>query len=197
MFERGWGQEGQGAVMALPIVEGSDVVEERGAGLGVVREVAAVDQFEFEGAPEAFHGGDAVAVAATAHGGNQVGASQVGAEVAGGVSDAPVGTEQEVGRRLPMPERQGQGAQDQRSVEVRPRGPADDLAAVNVQDRGEVKPASPGGDVGDVGDPDLIGGSGLGGLAQAIGGDGVLVGGCQWCGRGSVPADARRGPPRA
>ena len=48
---------------ALAVVAGFDVIEDGGAGLGVGGEVTAVDQFQFEGAPEACHGGIVVAVA--------------------------------------------------------------------------------------------------------------------------------------
>ena len=54
---------------ALAIVEAFDVIEDFGARLGVRREVTAVDEVEFEAAPEAFHGGVVVAVGASAHGG--------------------------------------------------------------------------------------------------------------------------------
>src|SRR4051812_28346467 len=57
----------QGTVSALAIVEGFDVIEDFGASLAVGSEVAAIDQFEFESAPEAFHGGVVVAVGFAAH----------------------------------------------------------------------------------------------------------------------------------
>ena len=53
----------QGTVGALAIVEGFDVIEDLALGLGTGIERAAISQLEFEGAPEAFHGGIIVAVA--------------------------------------------------------------------------------------------------------------------------------------
>ena len=54
-------------------------------------------------------------------------------------------------------------------------GPADDFAAVKVEDGGQIKPAFASLDVGDVHDPDLIGRGGFRGLGQMIGRDGVIV----------------------
>ena len=52
-----------GTVEALAMVADCEVVEAGGAGLGVGGEVTAVDQFQFEAAPEACHGGMVVALA--------------------------------------------------------------------------------------------------------------------------------------
>ena len=54
-------------------------------------------------------------------------------------------------------------------------GPADDLAAVKVEDGGEIKPAFLSFDIGDVGHPDLVGSGSLGGFGQAVGRDGMVV----------------------
>lgn len=45
-----------------------DVIENGGSGLGAGLEVAPVDQFKFEGAPEAFQGGVVVVIALAVHG---------------------------------------------------------------------------------------------------------------------------------
>ena len=52
-------------------MEGFDVVEDFGFGLAVSGEVAAVDQFDFQGAPEAFHGGIVVTISSPTHGRNK------------------------------------------------------------------------------------------------------------------------------
>ena len=74
-----------------------------------------------------------------------------------------------------MQGRHGEGCQDKGRVDCRAHGPTDDFTAVEVQDTGEIKPTRGGGDVGDVSDPDLVGGSGLWRFSQAIGSDGVVV----------------------
>ena len=88
----------QGTMGALTVIEGFDVIEDGGAGFQVVGEGLAVNQFEFESAPEAFHGGVVVAVGFAAHGGEQAGVGQGLAIIAGGVLDAPIGVEDQLSR---------------------------------------------------------------------------------------------------
>src|ERR1700690_3882179 len=97
----------QGAVRALAIVESFDVVEDVATGLGVAGEGAAVDQLKLEGAPEAFHGGVVIAVGLAAHGGNQARPGQSVSVIGGGVLDAAVGVEEQVGGRVPVQQRHG------------------------------------------------------------------------------------------
>ena len=63
----------------------------------------------------------------------------------------------------------------QRGVDVLAHGPANEPAAVEVQDAGQIEPAFLGGNIGDVREPDLVGSSGLGSFGQAVGGDGLVV----------------------
>ena len=49
-----------------------------------------------------------------------------------------------------------QGVEDELGAEMRRHGPADDPATPGVQHDGQVEEAGPGGDLGDVGDPELI-----------------------------------------
>ena len=58
---------------AESIVKTLDVIEDLSTSQGVSGPVAAVDQFEFERAPEAFHGGVVVAIGLAAHRGDQAG----------------------------------------------------------------------------------------------------------------------------
>lgn len=58
---------------ALAVVEHLNEVKDRLAGFGASLEVAAVDEFLFEGASEGFHGGIIVAVGFAAHGGDGLG----------------------------------------------------------------------------------------------------------------------------
>ena len=74
-----------------------------------------------------------------------------------------------------MQDRHGEGGQDECRVDGGAHGPTDDPAAVEVEDAGEIEPAFVGLYVGDVGDPDLIGGSGGRRLGEAVGSDGVVV----------------------
>lgn len=53
--------------------------------------------------------------------------------------------------------------------------PADNLAGVHVEDGGEVEPAFAGRDVGQVGEPDLVGSRRLEVPGQPVGRDGIAV----------------------
>ena len=79
---------------ALAVIECFDVVEDLAAGLGAGFKVAAIDQFQLERGPEAFHGGVVLAVGAAAHGGEEARGFESGAEV-GGVLDPSVCVEQQ------------------------------------------------------------------------------------------------------
>ena len=60
----------QGAVRAMSVVEGFDVIENGGASLLAGEKLGAINQFEFQGAPETFHGSVVVTVAFATHGGD-------------------------------------------------------------------------------------------------------------------------------
>jgi len=64
-----------------------------------------------------------------------------------------------------------EGGPHKAGMQCRTTGPADDAAAPTVEDRGEVKPAFRRLQVGDVGQPALIGPVGAGRLAMRLGGD--------------------------
>src|SRR5206468_9520058 len=87
----------QRAMGALAIVEGFDVIEDLGSSLGASAEAAAVNQLQFEGAPEAFHGGVVITVTSATHRGDQAGLSQGLTIIAAGVLNAAIGMEQQVG----------------------------------------------------------------------------------------------------
>src|SRR5271170_4166463 len=99
----------QRTVGALAIVEGFDVIEDLSSSLGSGLEGAAVNQFQFEGAPEAFHGGVVIAVAAAAHGGDQAGVGEGLTIMTAGVLDAAIGVEEQVAWRTAVQKSHGQG----------------------------------------------------------------------------------------
>ena len=84
---------------SLAIVKDLDVIEDLGSGVGSGGEVEAVDQLQFEGAPEAFHGGIVITVAAATHGGEEAGLSECLTIIGTGVLDAAIRMAQEVGGR--------------------------------------------------------------------------------------------------
>ena len=131
----------QGAVSAAAIVEGFDVIEDFGASLTAGSEVAAIYQFELEGAPEAFHGGVVVAVGCAAHGGDETRLAERLAVIGAGILDTAIGVEQQTGGRIAVQEGHGQSFQDEGGVDALTHGRADDLAAVEVQDSGQIEPS--------------------------------------------------------
>src|SRR5216110_275504 len=98
----------QSAVSALAVVEAFDVVEDLHASVGAGLEGTAIDQLQFEGAPEALHGGVVIAVGSAAHGGDQASATQSLTIIAAGVLDATIGMEKQLGRRATMQQRHNQ-----------------------------------------------------------------------------------------
>ena len=93
---------------ALGIIETFDVIEDGGAGLLVGGKCPAIDQFPFEGTPEAFHGGVVVAITRAAHGGDQACPCEGVAIIGGGILDPAIGVAEELGGRLAVQEGHGQ-----------------------------------------------------------------------------------------
>ena len=87
---------------ALAIIEHFDVIEDLRLGLGVRLKARAIDQFQFEGGPKAFHGGVVVTIASAAHGGDQAGLAERSAIIAAGVLDTAIGMEEQLGWRAAM-----------------------------------------------------------------------------------------------
>ena len=81
----------QGAVSAVAIVERFDVIEDLGAGLLMGEKGSAVNQFQFESAPEAFDGGIVVAIGFATHGGDQARLFKGSTKIGTGVLDATIG----------------------------------------------------------------------------------------------------------
>ena len=138
------------------VVKLFDVFIDGGTGVGQISEGAAVDQFGFEGAPEGFHGGVVVAVAAAAHAGEDLCGLQEGLKGATGILDTLIGMEEEARGGLAPGKGVLEGIFDQGAMEGITEGPADDFAAEAVHDGGEISPAGLGVDVGDVSDPSLV-----------------------------------------
>lgn len=85
---------------ALAVIKGFDVIEDFGVCLGAGGEVAAVNEFQLESAPEAFHGGVVIAVAFATHGGDELRGLERLAELTAGVLHAAIGMEEQACRRL-------------------------------------------------------------------------------------------------
>ena len=89
--------------------------------------------------------------------------------------DPTVGVKKQGFGGLTMRPSHREGSEDQGGVDPFAHGPADDFAAVKVEDPSEVEPAFVGFDIGDVSDPDLMGSRGRRRLCQAMGSDGAWL----------------------
>src|SRR6185503_12153388 len=92
----------------VAIVEAFDVIEDLRASLGAGFKATAIDQLQFECAPEAFHGGIVITVAAATHRGDQAGLTESLTIIATGVLNSAIGVEQQVGGRTAMQKSHGQ-----------------------------------------------------------------------------------------
>jgi len=177
-------------VEADGIVEGFDVIEDGQLGGSAGGEALAGGAFGFEGAPEALDKGVVVAVAFATHAAGQAGLGQRLAVLQGGVLHAAVGVVDELGGGAAMPEGLLQGGRAKGGVEVVGAGPADDAAAVQIEERGDVEEALLGRNVGDVGDPDLVDTGDQRLVPEQIGGDGSAVAAVGGAGLAAAPGAA-------
>lgn len=83
--------------------------------------------------------------------------------------------EEQLIRRIPMQQSHAQDLRNKTRVDPLTHGPAHDLTAVKIENGGQVKPAFPCLNVGDVRHPDLIGRGGQGCFSQAIMSNGLVV----------------------
>jgi hypothetical protein len=77
------------------VIEGLDVIEDGGAGLGKGREAMMIDQFVFESAPKRFDKGVVVAVAFAAHGSEQTVLGEHLSVCGAGELSSPIGVDDE------------------------------------------------------------------------------------------------------
>src|SRR5690606_9320487 len=82
-------------------------------------------------------------------------------ELPGGVLAAPIGVEDDAWCRAPRGDRHLQRLADEARAHLVRNGEADHAPAGQVDDGGHIGPALPGPQVGDIADPDAIGGERL------------------------------------
>ena len=95
----------QRTVEPLAVVEDLDILKDDLTGSLPGGEALAVNKFHFQGAPEAFHGGIVITVAAATHRSDQAGLTEGLTIIATGVLDTAIGVEQQVGGRVAMQQR--------------------------------------------------------------------------------------------
>ena len=162
---------------SLSVVINFDGLKDELPGLFAVFKDEIGEEFIFKSAPERFDGGIIVAIGLAAHAGLDTGVLELSAVFGAGVLRAPIGMMKEALRRkrLTMFDRHGEGVERQAGFQIFLHGPADDFAAVEIHDAGEIEPAFPGSNVGNVTDPDLINGRGSRPPGEAIGRDGMRM----------------------
>jgi hypothetical protein len=144
-------------VFRCAIVEAFDEGEYVALGLGPCGVLTMMDELCLESMEEALHRRIVEAIGLAAHRGGHDGGGESGAIGVRGILHAAVGmVDQSCGRPLSV-NRHRECGRRQFGAQVIAHGPADDLAAVEIHDGGEIQPALVGWNVGDVGEPDAVG----------------------------------------
>ena len=156
------------------VVEGFDVIEDGGAGLGASGEAVVVDQFVFETAKEGLDEGVIVAIAFAAHGSDQAMLGQdLSISGAGELSPA-IGVEDTISLGRTLAKRHAQCADHQCGVEDLAHSPSAYAPGEEIQNRDQIQPALSSEDCGGIADPDLIGASN-GEVVQSVGRNGSVM----------------------
>lgn len=165
------------AVESLSVIVNFDGLKDELSGVFAIFKDEIGEEFIFESAPERFDGGIIIAIGLAAHAGLDTGVLELSAVFRAGVLRASVGMMKEAFRRkrLAMFDSHGEGIEGQAGLEIFLHSPADDFAAVEIHNAGEIEPTFPGSNVGNVTDPDLINGGGSGPVGQAIGREGMRM----------------------
>lgn len=138
------------------VVEGFHVGECVSLGAGPGGVVLEVDQLAFEAAEEIFCHSVVVRITLAGYALPDSIGLQALPECGRGVMDAPVTVKDEPLRRFVAAYRHVQGFQSQRSIDTAGKGIAHNFSGTQVLDNGQVEPAFPGRNVGDIAHPGLI-----------------------------------------
>ena len=144
-----------------------DLVASSGRSIGSVAKelgpcciVPAVDELRLERVKEALHRSIVIAVALAAHRCPETDGSHQLAVIRRGILNAATGMVDQAGTWPLRRDRHPQGRQGQVGAQMVRHRPADNPAAVQIHDGGQIEPALIGLDVGDIGEPDLVRSSG-------------------------------------
>ena len=147
------GLTAEGTVSSASVVKGLQIVEECEVGLGMGLEWSPVaGKFGFEGGAGAFGEGVVVAVAFGAHALSQFKVLQHVPGRGGRVLASAIGVKDGAGQDPAGGHGLGDGGQNHAGVQGGGGCPAEDGAAVEIDDNHQVEPALAGGEVGDVAD---------------------------------------------
>src|SRR4051812_8484511 len=138
------------------IVVTFDVGKDIAFGLLACCILAMMDELSFERVEEAFHRGIVVAIGFAAHRGPEARGLQGLSVIHSRVLNAAVGMMDQVSAGPLCRDGHAQRRQREFDAHVGLHRPADDPAAIQVHDGGQIEPSLIGLDVGDVGEPDPV-----------------------------------------
>src|ERR1700739_3251982 len=118
--------------------------------------VPVMDELDLERMKEALHRSIVIAVALAAHRRPEAGGLHQLAVIRRGILNAPIGMMDQADAWPLCRDRHLQGRQWQAGAQMIRHRPADNPAAVQIHDGGQIEPAPIGLDVGDIGEPDLV-----------------------------------------
>jgi hypothetical protein len=122
-------------VQSGAVLEGLDVVEDRGASLGAGGEAVMIDEFVFEAAPERLDEGVIVAVGLATHGSEQSVLGQDLPVSRAGKLGSTIRVDDKASSVATLAKRHAQGADDESGIQDLTHGPADHPSGEDIQDR--------------------------------------------------------------
>src|ERR1039457_6046446 len=174
---------------SLVVVEHPDVLVNDGRSRFAVEEVGVVNELGLDGRKEALRHGVVPAVTLSAHAPADAGCCKRLAVIVAGVLASPIRVVNHPFGWPTGPQRHRKGVEGKLRREAVARRPADDSAGKEIQKRGEVEPALPRPDVGDVRDPGDVGGTNLEVAGELVRCDREIVSGIR--GGSETPLSAR------
>src|ERR1035437_1740279 len=174
---------------SLVVVEDVDVLVNDGRSRFAVEEVGVVNELGLDGRKEALRHGVVPAVTLSAHAPADAGCCKRLAVIVAGVLASPIRVVNHPFGWPTGPQRHRKGVEGKLRREAVARRPADDSAGKEIQKRGEVEPALPRPDVGDVRDPGDVGGTDLEVAGELVRCDREIVSGIR--GGSETPLSAR------
>jgi len=171
-FEYHRGYIAERAVAPRRVVERLDVIEDGKLSVtATVRNRLIQSGVGLQSAPERFHRRVVVAITSAAHAPFNASDVERVNVVAVDILAAAIRVMEESCGGLPTLQGIGEGGQDETGMQGGRTGPADDFAAPQIEDGRQIKPAFGRFQVGDVGQPTLIGAGGSRTLGDEIGRD--------------------------
>jgi len=144
-------------MQALAVIEAHDVVSHVVDGLLMIGIITPPNTLHLQVEKEPFHHGIIPTIPLSAHTAYQTVTAKHVSVFLAGILAAPVGMDDQAGCRLALANRHLQSHAHQLGRHAGRHRPADDLTRIQVQYGGQIQPAAPRADIGDIRHPSLIG----------------------------------------